>query len=137
MVRSSVVVLALLALAGCGQQADGTGGPPGPLTENATVAGTVTLGPQCPVESADEPCPAVPPAGVTVTVAERLPGEAYAAGPTVATGTTDVDGRFSIGVPAGEYVVTADAGMSCELMDVVAVAGERADVEVPCDTGIR
>jgi hypothetical protein len=36
-----------------------------------------------------------------------------------------------------DYVVTADAGMSCELMDARVVAGAYSKVDISCDTGIR
>ncbi len=74
---------------------------------------------------------------MTVTVSEQLPGEAYAAGDVVARGTTDARGAFRIAVPPGAYVVTAEAGMSCELMDARVEAGSYTAVDVPCDTGIR
>ena len=95
------------------------------------------LGPQCPVEVEGQPCDDAPAAGVEVTVHEQLPGEAYAAGEVVARTTTDDDGHFRVDVEPGEYVVTADAGMSCELMDARVVADQYAVVDVPCDTGIR
>lgn len=120
----------VLVLAGCG-------GEPGPVSDTSGVRGTVHLGPQCPVEQEGVPCEDQPAAGVTVTVSEQLPGEAYAAGEPVARATTDDQGRFRIPVPPGEYVVTADAGMSCELMDVRVADGSFSRVDVPCDTGIR
>lgn len=115
----------------------GCGGRPGAGDVGSGVRGEVHLGPQCPVEVAGEPCADQPAAGVTVTVSEQLPGESYAAGETVARATTGSDGRFRVAVPPGEYVVTADAGLSCELMDVRVGAGDFATVDVPCDTGIR
>lgn len=120
----------LLLLAGCGDEQ--------PASEpRSGVTGTVHLGPQCPVETAGEPCEDEPAAGVPVTVSEQLPGEAYAAGEVVARGETDADGRFRIAVPPGEYVVTAEAGMSCEFMDARVTDGTWTEVDVPCDTGIR
>lgn len=101
------------------------------------VTGVVHLGPQCPVESPDDPCEDQPAAAVTVIVAEQLPGEAYAAGAEVARTTTGADGSFTVELEPGEYVVTAEAGMSCELMDVRVSAGSYADMDIPCDTGIR
>lgn len=127
----SVCVVLMLALTACGQE------PSESEESRSGVTGTVHLGPQCPVETVEEPCPDAPAADVTVVVAERLPGEAYVAGETVATGTTDAEGAFRIDVPPGEYVVTAEAGMSCELMDAVVTDGEHVTVDVPCDTGIR
>ena len=132
--RWTVVVTGLLLLSSCGEQ-DSSGEEPRAATSG--VAGSVLLGPQCPVETVDDPCPDQPAADVTVTVSEQLPGEAYAAGEEVARGRTDADGAFRIEVPPGEYVVTAEAGMSCELMDVRVAEGEFAAMDVPCDTGIR
>ncbi|MEJ7831813.1 MAG: carboxypeptidase-like regulatory domain-containing protein [Nocardioides sp.] len=120
----------VLMLAACGEQ-----GPA--AAPESGMTGVVTLGPQCPVESPGEPCEDQPAAGVAVTASEQLPGEAYAAGPVVARGVTDADGAFRITAAPGAYVVTAEAGMSCELMDVRVSDGEYAEVDVPCDTGIR
>ena len=82
-------------------------------------------------------CPAELPPGVPVIVSERLPGDPYAPGREVARTTADAQGSFRVDVAPGEYVVTAEAGISCELMDVTVVAAEYAQVVVPCDTGIR
>lgn len=120
----------LLMLSACGDEQPAAAPKSG-------VTGTVHLGPQCPVEQADQPCDDEPAGGVQVTVSEQLPGEAYAAGKAVARGETDADGAFRIAVPPGEYVVTADAGMSCELMDARVTADAYVEVDVPCDTGIR
>lgn len=128
-----VLTLALAAsvLAGCGDQDAGT-----PQGESG-VAGRVHLGPQCPVETEDDPCADEPAAGVGVTVAKQLPGDAYAGGEVVARTTTDADGSYRVAVAPGEYVVTADAGLSCELMDARVAPGAYTKVDIPCDTGIR
>jgi hypothetical protein len=120
----------LLALAACGGEQ--------PTEEpDSGVRGIVQLGPQCAVENATDPCDNQPAAGVTVIVSEQLPGDAYAAGEEVARTTTADDGSFELAVEPGAYVVTAEAGMSCELMDARVVRGAIAEVVVPCDTGIR
>jgi hypothetical protein len=67
----------------------------------------------------------------------RLPGDSYAAGDVVARATTDDGGRYGIVVTPGDYVVTADAGMSCEFMDASVTGGAFATVDIPCDAGIR
>ena len=124
-------VLALAALAsGCGAET-------APAKAGSGVTGVVSLGPQCPVEIEGQPCPDVPAAGVRVSVSVAAPGESYAAGDPVAQTTTDDRGRYRVAVPPGSYVITADAGMSCELLDAVVTAGGFTEVEVPCDTGIR
>jgi hypothetical protein len=97
----------------------------------------VLLGPHCPVETATDPCDDEPASGAEVTVAEQLPGEAYAAGLVVARTTTNAHGVYRVTVPPGHYVVTADAGMSCELMDARVTADGYSTVVIPCDTGIR
>lgn len=124
-------MLAVGALtSGCGEDS-------APAESGSGVAGVVRLGPQCPVEVEGRPCPDVPPVGVKVLIAEQLPGELYGAGDPVAETTTDAKGRFRVAVPPGAYVVTAEAGMSCEFMDAVVTAGAVTDIDVPCDTGIR
>jgi len=128
--RAVIVVAVFVVLAGCGDESPGD-------TTRSGVTGLVHLGPQCPVESAGDPCEDQPAANVTVTVSEQLPGEAYAAGEVVARATTNADGTYRIAVAPGEYVVTADAGMSCELMDARVTRGAYTEVDIPCDTGIR
>lgn len=113
------------------------GGRTGEAPPRSGVTGLVHLGPQCPVELADQPCPDRPAAGVTVIVSEQLAGEAHAAGRPVGQAVTDDEGRFEIAVEAGDYVVTAEAGMWCELMDARVDASGYVEVDVPCDTGIR
>lgn len=124
------MVVGVLLLAGCGD-----GGPA--TTAGAGVTGLVTLGPQCPVVTTDDPCPDRPAAGVAVTVSDRVPGDSYAAGKVVARATTDSDGVYRIAVGPGEYVVTAVAGMSCAVMDATVTRGSYSQVDIPCDTGIR
>jgi len=125
------LAVAALALAACGADS-----PTEPTTSSG-VTGWVDLGPQCPVEIADQPCEEEHPAGVIVTVSRPIPGEAYVAGELVARGTTGADRRFRIAVAPGDYVVTAEAGMSCELMDAHVTREAFVHVTVPCDTGIR
>jgi len=108
-----------------------------PVVSGSGVAGVVRLGPRCPVEVRGRPCPDVPPVGVEVLIAQQLPGERYGAGDPVAQTATDGKGRFRVAVPPGAYVVTAEAGMSCEFMDVVVTAGAFTNIDVSCDTGIR
>lgn len=124
------LAVGILVLAGCGDER------PAAKTQSG-VTGRVHLGPQCPVESAGKPCEDQPAANVTVTVSEQVPGDSYAAGVEVARGTTNAGGRYRIVVAPGDYVVTADAGMSCELMHARVTSGPFAEVDIPCDTGIR
>jgi hypothetical protein len=130
---SGVLTIALAAslLAGCGDQGLRT------ARGESGVAGHVHLGPQCPVETAGNPCADEPASGSRVTIAEQLPGDSYAGGEVVARTTTDAEGSYRVALAPGEYVVTADAGMSCELMDARVDAGAYSKVDIPCDTGIR
>jgi hypothetical protein len=120
----------LLVFAGCGSDDAGERAPSG-------VTGRVTLGPTCPVQTAEAPCPDRPAANAAVIVSEALPGEAHTAGPTVAEGTTDSHGYFRIAVHPGDYIVTARAGMSCEPIDARVRHNAFVTVAVACDTGIR
>jgi hypothetical protein len=132
MQRAALVGLALgaVVLVGCGTE-DSAG------QTMSGVTGSVHLGPQCPVERDDKPCHDDPAANVTVTVFAQIPGDAYAMGKLIAHGTTSADGGFRIGVTPGDYIVTAEAGMSCELMDAHVTTERYADVNIGCDTGIR
>lgn len=127
---ATALVSGLLVLAGCG--CDDAAG-----RATSGVTGQVRLGPTCPVESAGTPCEDRPAADVVVTVFEALSGEVQATGPMVARGTTDSDGSFRIAVPPGDYVVTARAGMSCEVVDARVPDDSFVTVTVACDTGIR
>jgi hypothetical protein len=129
-VRTVALAAGILVLAGCGDES------PSAKTQSG-VTGRVHVGPQCPVETAGDPCEDQPAADATVTVSKQIPGDSYAAGDVVARATTDDDGRYHIVVAPGDYVVTADAGMSCELMDASVTDGAVATVDIPCDTGIR
>ena len=127
-----VVALAVCGFTACGQQA-----APGSTRDQPGIVGRVHLGPQCPVERQDFPCPDTPAEGSTVTVAKHGPEHLNASGPVVARTTTDAHGSFRVGLIPGTYVVTADAGMSCELVVARVIGGSDAKVDIRCDTGIR
>jgi hypothetical protein len=126
-----IVALVVSSLAGCGGQGPGT------TRDQSGVAGRVHLGPQCPVETEGDPCEDKPAAGSRVTVAKQLPGNSDAGGEVVARTTTHADGSYRVAVPPGKYVVTAHAGMSCDLMKTSVISGAYSKVDIPCDTGIR
>lgn len=130
---SGVLIIAMVvsSLAGCSAQ------DPGTTRDRSGVAGRVHLGPQCPVETEGDTCEDKPAAGSKVTVATPLPGNPEAGGDVVARTTTDADGNFRVVVPPGMYVVTAQAGVSCELMNIRVTPGAYSKVDIPCDTGIR
>ena len=126
-----IIALAVSFLAGCGDQGPGT------TRDQSGIAGRVHLGPQCPVETEGDPCEDKPAAGSRVTVAKQVPGNSDANGEVVASTTTDADGNYRVAVPPGMYVITAHAGMSCELMSTRVPSGAYSKVDIPCDTGIR
>ena len=116
--RSTVVLAALASalLAGCA----------GAYTAPMAVSGRVELGPLCPVERADSPCP-VPPAAFAGVEVVATSGEDEERVPVAA------DGTFTLSLAAGSWEVTSTAGMSCTPI-TVSVAGQ---VVITCDTGIR
>jgi Carboxypeptidase regulatory-like domain len=72
-----------------------------PSTPTATgnVKGIATAGPVCPVARAGDPaCLSRPVAGATLVVTT-------VDGSEVARATTGADGRFAIGLPAGDYIL--------------------------------
>lgn len=125
------IVVAATLLAGCGSSGSGTN-----LAESG-IDGHVHLGPQCPVEIEGQPCADKPAAGARITVTKQVPDDSPARGEVVARTTTDVDGNYRVVVAPGNYGVTADAGMSCELIDARVGTGSYSKVDIACDTGIR
>ena len=113
-----------LLLAGCGHSV-------APASEPSGVEGRVTLGPTCPVETVDNPCPPQLAAEVEVDVLEAGGQD------VVAHGTTDADGNFRIVVEPGRYDLTAQAGMFCKPIQVLVTDGEFVTADLGCDTGIR
>ena len=126
-----IIGLVVAFLAGCGTQ------DPGATREHSGVTGRVHVGPQCPVETVDDPCEDKQQAGSRVTVARQLAGSPDARREVVARTTTDADGNYRVAVPPGTYVVTAQAGMSCELRSIRVITSVYSRVDIACDTGIR
>jgi hypothetical protein len=96
------------------------------------VAGVALVGPSCPVQREDEPCPDKPWQGVVV--ARRLSGS------EVARTRTDAQGRFAMKLPPGEYVVvTLTPGVfpGPASTQVRVTAGQMTQVELLLDSGIR
>lgn len=97
------------------------------------LTGTVTASPTCPVERPDQPCSPRPVAGAHVEVfdqAERL----------VTSADADAEGRFSLTVAPGRYVLTVGSGgvlPSCPPLTVDVPAAGTAQADIACDTGIR
>jgi hypothetical protein len=120
----SILLLFLVACAGRGASSSGDSG----------IRGTVLLGPTCPVETLESPCPDRPLADVEIRV---LRG-----GDVVATVRSDDEGRFAVALDPGRYEVQAvveegGPGMSAKPVDVLVTNGVFNDVNVPVDSGIR
>ena len=90
------------------------------------IDGRVDLGPLCPVERADSPCP-VPPGAFDGVEAVATSGADEVRSPV--TG----DGSFTLALTEGTWEVTATAGRSCAPVKVSAPGR----VVITCDTGIR
>lgn len=96
------------------------------------VEGVVLLGPTCPVETPESPCPDRP-VEAEITVIRNGSDN------VVRLGSSGRDGRFRFTVGPGNYTLSASASgaMSCDPQDVVVEAGRFTEVAVQCDTGIR
>jgi len=119
-----------VVLAGCGTTNGASDEP------STGVAGVVWLAPTCPLEQPGQPCDAERAGRVKVMLSEPATSD-EATGPTVATAMSDGQGRFTISVEPGSYLLTADAGMLCKPMPVEVRAGDPVSVALSCDTGIR
>lgn len=128
--RALIALLLVAALVSCG---DDTGG----ASSGTGVSGRVLLGPTCPVEEKGKECDDTPAISVDVAVHEPSAEDPMTLGEVVAQASTEDDGSFRIDVEPGAYLVTATAGMFCQVTPVNVVDGEYAVGDVPCDTGIR
>jgi len=123
--RSLTPLVFALLLAACGGGGDaepGTG-----------VEGIVSVGPQCPVETLDSPCPDLPYAGDV---------QATASDDTVTTVTTDAQGRFTMDLVPGSYTLSAvtesGGGPPTPIPQTVVVEqGSYIQVTLEVDSGIR
>jgi hypothetical protein len=97
------------------------------------ISGTVTIGPMCPVERIDDPCPDRPFAA-TFTVQDDASHELC----TVQSGD---DGHFRVGLPPGAYELVPDIGPSrlpyAQPQQVTVVPDQYTEVSIGFDSGIR
>lgn len=116
-------LFAALIFLGCQQQVPaGTG-----------ISGVVKLGPACPVETVTSPCPDTPFRGDVM---------ATASDGTTTTVTTDAQGRFTMNLRQGTYVVVAvipngGSPPTPVPQTVQVAAGAYTDVTLEVDSGIR
>jgi hypothetical protein len=98
------------------------------------IAGIVLIGPQCPVVREGEECPDAP-------YAARIEVFDAAGGLAAETASGD-DGRFTLGVAAGEYRLVArplsDTPIPSPVeQNVVVATGAVTEIVVSMDSGIR
>ena len=119
---AAVPIVLCLLLVSCGAGEEATGG----------IEGRVLAGPTCPVETEGSPCPPSPWEGtVRATRAD---------GSTIET-TSDTEGRYSLRLPPGTYVVTAVTETSslptAVPAEVTVDEGPPQVLDLEVDTGIR
>ena len=106
--------------------------------DSGVLSGTVTIGPNCPVERIDQPCLPSPEAytsrGILVykVNTEQL----------VASTKFDATGHYSLELPVGAYTVVLDkTGFGSSTNDLPAnvkvQAGQITELNIDIDTGIR
>jgi hypothetical protein len=125
--RGSVTALALaMLLASCGASA--LLGP----DASQGIEGVALLGPQCPVQTQQDPCPDEP---YQAWIDVRFPS-----GVLVTRTRSGEDGRFRVGLAPGLYVVDPESGSPFPIsgqQSVEVEAGAYTQVVVSFDTGIR
>jgi len=96
------------------------------------IDGVVLLGPQCPVQTLEDPCPDLPyQAWINVRTAS---------GESVTRIRSGEDGRFRVGLVPGRYVLNPESGDPFPIASEQEVAvgdGAYTEVIVSFDTGIR
>ena|SRR2546423_14912871 len=125
MKRFVLLGVAFVMLGACGR---GSGG-----AASSGVEGRVTIGPTCPVERPDSPCPDAP----YVARIRVLSGS-----DVVASGTSAKDGTYRIAVAPGTYTVEADPVSAGGIArsapaHVVVRAGAFSHLDLSFDSGIR
>jgi hypothetical protein len=133
--RRLLLLLVLAAFVGCngsGLEADGPAG---------TLAGTISVGPFCPVEVEGEECPTPP--GTYESIRVLVFVGPSPSGRLVADARPDAEGRFALTLPAGTYRVTLEhsigipGGASPPFQDARVEAGATTSLAFEIDTGIR
>lgn len=96
------------------------------------IEGIALIGPQCPVQSEEDPCPDLPyEAWITV----RRVG-----GGTIGRFRTGMDGRFKVGLHPGRYRLDPESGNPIPVgssQEAEVSRGAYTEVVIQFDTGIR
>jgi hypothetical protein len=129
--RLSFALIVMALLAGCSMGISATVAPP----PNTGIAGTVTLGPMCPVMRADQPCPDQP-YEATVTIMESSSGQ------QVAQAHSDAQGFFQIALMPGTYILHPETPAdnifpTAGEQTITVTSGQIIQVMISYDTGIR
>jgi hypothetical protein len=124
----AMVLMGLLVLVACAKVGAGSA-----LTDSG-IRGRVLLGPQCPVEKAGSPCPAEP-FEADIRVVNQ-------SGDLVTTAHAGQDGRFTVHVEPGSYVLKPQSPTSKPFpfgkdTPVSVRPHHFTEVTVTFDTGIR
>ena len=127
--RASIIATLLVAaFALIAAQCDSNGQPP-----SSGIEGLVTIGPVCPVERIDTPCPDKP---YQATIVVKNEG-----GDEVARELSGKDGRFRVALAPGSYTLAPQSGSGglpfAKEQQVEVQAGAFTTVGVQFDSGIR
>lgn len=121
-----LVGMLLAATTGCGESdLLGPGAAQG-------IVGKVLIGPQCPVQSLDDPCPDLP---YEADIEVRRRGDGL-----VTRVRSAPDGTFRVGLRPGLYTLQPESGDPfpiAQARDVEVRADEYVEVTISFDTGIR
>jgi hypothetical protein len=111
----------------------GTPGLAAASSARGTLAGRVTVGPTCPVET-DPPDPNCAPRPIRATV--RVRSAKQAVGTKV---VTDKTGKFRVRLRPGNYEITITSKQArfCQSQTVTVRRNETTRAEISCDSGIR
>jgi len=106
-----------------------------PMSSESGIEGVVTIGPVCPVERTDQPCPDKPFAA-SITVAIESSGQ------KVTTVRSGFDGKFRVKLSQGTYRLTPEppnrgAPPNAEPQTVTVERGKYAHIVIKYDSGIR
>ena len=136
MLRRTLPLVLLTVLMAC-KGSDSPTAPGGQTVAKGTLAGVVTIGPNCPVETATQPCPTSPAAYAARKVL------VYDATHTQVLFTVDINsqGLYTIALVPGKYVVDlkkvgVDRATGVP-QPVTITANTTTRVDISVDTGIR
>jgi hypothetical protein len=132
--RAAILLVAAAALASSGGHT-----PSEPLSDlpRGTLSGSVTIGPNCPVEQANTPCPTSPAA----YDARKILVETADAGKVLFTVDIDSHGFFRIDLVPGTYTIDLKKNGIDRATGVPAkitiTSGNAVTLDISIDTGIR